>query len=195
MTVSADQAPRVLMKTSRGDVVIELNREKAPVSVANFLGYVERGAYDGTIFHRVIPGFMVQGGGFDADMKERPEGETIRNEADNGLANTTGTIAMARLAEIDSASRQFFINVNDNTHLDHKRTSCTREQMADYREARTRGLMKPLTCEGFGYAVFGRVVEGMDVIAEIELVETHSQAGHRAVPVEPVTIESMTILD
>ncbi len=186
--------PRVLMTTSMGEVTIELDREKAPIAVGNFLGYVERGDYDGTIFHRVIPGFMVQGGGHDPDMSLRTEGQTIRNEADNGLRNETGTVAMARMSGIDSASRQFFINVNDNTHLDHKETSCTREDIADVEAARERGLYKPLSCANFGYAVFGRVVEGMDVVHAIEIVETTSKDGHEDVPVEPVIIESIELL-
>lgn len=190
-----DEAPpRVLMTTSMGEVTIELDREKAPIAVGNFLGYVERGDYDGTIFHRVIPGFMVQGGGHDPDLSLRTEGETIRNEADNGLRNETGTVAMARMSGIDSASRQFFINVNDNTHLDHKETSCTREDIADAEAARERGLYKPLSCANFGYAVFGRVVDGMDVVHAIEIVETASRDGHDDVPVEPVIIESITLL-
>lgn len=186
--------PRVVMTTSLGDVVLELDEEKAPVTVANFLGYVRRGDYDNTIFHRVIPGFMVQAGGHTEDLTLLPEGPMIRNEADNGLTNLDGTIAMARMGEIDSASRQFFINVADNPHLDHKPTSCTREERAEVEQARARGLMKPLTCDSFGYAVFGRVVEGMDVIREIELVETRSVDEMDDVPVEPLIIRAMRVV-
>ncbi len=187
--------PSVLMKTTFGEVLIELEPQLAPVSVENFLGYVRRGDYDGTVFHRVIPGFMVQGGGHDPDMTLRPDGDTILNEADNGLANVTGTIAMARMAEIDSASRQFFINVNDNTHLDHKSTSCTREQVASVAAARQKGLYKPLACDSYGYTVFGRVVGGMGVIERIAGVETRTVGGHRDVPLEPVLIESVVLID
>jgi len=174
--LAAEAEPRVRMETSLGGVVLELNRDKAPKTVANFIGYVERGDYDGTIFHRVIPGFMVQGGGLEPDMTIRPDHGTVRNEA-------------------DSASREFFINVDDNTHLDHKPTSCTREEVADVEAARAKGLAKPLTCDSYGYAVFGRVVEGMDVIRDIEFVETTSRDGRNNVPVEPVVIESMKLLD
>lgn len=191
---AADDAPRVLMKTTMGDIVIELVPTEAPVSVRNFLGYVERGDYDGTIFHRVIPGFMIQAGGHEPSMDIRADGEMIHNEADNGLKNVTGTLALARSEEIDSASRQFFINVSDNTHLDHKPSSCTREDEAARAVARERGLFKPRTCDSFGYAVFGRVVDGMDVVRDIEIVETTSKAGHGDVPVEPIVIESMVVL-
>lgn len=188
------ELPRVVLETSMGDVTLELDSEKAPVTVQNFLKYVERGAYDGTIFHRVIPGFMVQGGGYEPDLTLREDDSTVRNEADNGLKNLVGTVAMARMSEIDSASRQFFINVNDNAHLDHRETSCTREDMADVAAARDRGLYKPLTCDSFGYAVFGSVVDGMDVVHAIEIVETQSREDLDDLPVEPVVIESARVL-
>lgn len=185
------ESPEVVIDTSLGEIVVELYPDKAPVTVANFLNYVDEGAYDGSIFHRVIPGFMIQGGGYRPDMSEMPEGETIHNEADNGLRNEAGTIAMARMNAIDSASRQFFINVDDNTHLDHIAESCTREQVAEVEAAREKGLYKPLTCKGFGYAVFGRVVEGMDVVHDIEMVETGMKQGFRDVPTRTVLIESV----
>lgn len=195
LVLVASAEPHVLMKTNMGDVVLELDQEKAPISVDNFLGYVERGDYDGTIFHRVIPGFMIQGGGHDPDMTMRRERQTIRNEADNGLKNVVGTVAMARMSGIDSAARQFFINVGENTHLDHKPTSCTREEVAEVQAARQQGRAKPLTCDGYGYAVFGRVVRGMDVVRDMEIRETTVRGGHRNVPVEPIVIESMTVID
>ncbi|MDZ7684587.1 MAG: peptidylprolyl isomerase [Gammaproteobacteria bacterium] len=138
---------------------------------------------------------MIQGGGHNPDMTMRPERQTIRNEADNGLKNVTGTIAMARMSGIDSAARQFFINVADNTHLDHKPTSCTREEVAEVKAARKQGRAKPLTCDGYGYTVFGRVIRGMDVIREMEIRETATRGGHRNVPVEPIVIESMSVID
>ena len=184
-------APRVVMDTSMGKITVELNRDKAPVTVKNFLSYVDKGAYDGTLFHRVIAGFMIQGGGMTRDMKALPEGDTIHNEADNGLKNTEGTIAMARTEEIDSAARQFFINVHDNVHLDHSDQSCTRKEMKDTLAARARGLYKPVTCKSFGYAVFGHVVKGMDVVHAIERVKTSSVEGYSDVPVIPVIIKSI----
>lgn len=191
----AGDNPRVRLETSLGDIVIELYEDKAPVSVKNFVSYVEDGAYDGTIFHRVIPGFMVQTGGYTVELEERASGEPIVNEADNGLKNRRGTVAMARMAEIDSARRQFFINVADNTHLDHGPDSCTREDMQAQAEARQRGLYKPLTCKGFGYAVFGEVVEGMDVVDKIEIVETTTRQGFPNMPVEPVVIQQARVVD
>lgn len=187
---SAD-APQVVITTNMGRITVQLNQDKAPVTVKNFLSYVDKGAYDGTIFHRVIPGFMIQGGGMTSDMTTLPEGETIHNEADNGLKNVTGTIAMARMNDIDSASRQFFINVADNAHLDHTPESCTRKQMDEYAKARERGLYKPVTCKNFGYAVFGHVVSGMDVVHKIEQVQTHTVGAYQNVPVKPVLIESI----
>ena len=162
----------LLMSTSMGDIKIELDPEKAPVTVKNFLDYVEAKHYDGTIFHRVIKGFMIQGGGFDKDMKQRPTKAPIKNEAGNGLKNVTGTIAMARTNVVDSATAQFFINVVDNAFLDHKNE----------------------TPSGFGYAVFGKVVEGMDVVRKIEQVPTTSRMGNQDVPTEPVIIKSVSVV-
>ena len=184
--------PAVIVETTAGSFTVDLDAEKAPVTVANFLTYVDEGAYDGTIFHRVIPGFMIQGGGHKPDMTEVAEKQTILNEAANGLSNATGTIAMARTDEIDSAGRQFFINVADNSRLDHSPLSCTREQVAAVAAAREKGLAKPLTCKSYGYAVFGRVTAGMDVVHAIEAVATRTHiSGNRDVPVEPVIIKSL----
>ena len=163
----------VQMETSRGEILLELDAAKAPVSVANFVAYARAGHYDGTIFHRVIKGFMIQGGGMTPDMQEKPTGEPIVNEATNKLRNKVGTIAMARTAEINSARAQFFINTDDNRDLDNA------------------GL-KP---EMFGYAVFGQVVDGMDVVYTIEQQATASRDGHDDVPVEPVVIQSVTVID
>jgi peptidyl-prolyl cis-trans isomerase A (cyclophilin A) len=161
--------PVVLMSTSLGDIKIELNQEKAPVTVKNFLAYANSKFYDGTIFHRVIPGFMIQGGGFDKDMKQKPTNAPIKNEAGNGLKNDTGTIAMARTGDPNSATAQFFINVVDNDNLNRP---------------------KP---DGFGYAVFGKVIEGMDVVHKIEHVSTTSKGMYQNVPAEPVIIKSVTV--
>lgn len=166
---AADQNPTVVMKTSKGTVEIELWPDKAPITVENFLGYVDKGAYDGTIFHRVIKGFMIQGGGLDKSMKPRPVGAPIKNEADNGLKNVTGTIAMARTSVVDSATTQFFINTVDNTNLDHTGPGV----------------------QEFGYAVFGKVVSGMDAVKAIEATPTASRAGIPNVPSETVVIESI----
>jgi cyclophilin family peptidyl-prolyl cis-trans isomerase len=163
--------PMVLMSTSVGDIKIELYEDKAPVTVKNFLGYVNDKFYDGTIFHRVIPNFMIQGGGFDKDMKQKPTKAPIKNEAGNGLKNVTGTLAMARTGVVDSATGQFFINVKDNDSLNH------RDEAA-----------------GFGYAVFGKVVEGMDVVHKIEHVQTANKGGFGDVPVETVVIKSVTVV-
>jgi peptidyl-prolyl cis-trans isomerase A (cyclophilin A) len=157
--------PVVLIKTSKGDIKVELYKEKAPISVENFLSYVNDGYYSGTIFHRVIKNFMIQGGGFTADMKQKPTKDPIKNEAKNGLSNSKGTLAMARTAVVDSATSQFFINHADNKFLDHG----TRD---------------------YGYAVFGKVIEGMDVVDKIAIVPT----GHQDVPTETVTIESITLV-
>ncbi|HRD01688.1 MAG TPA: peptidylprolyl isomerase [Candidatus Saccharicenans sp.] len=163
--------PKVLMKTSRGDIVIELYPDKAPVTVENFLAYVDNKFYDGTIFHRVIKGFMIQGGGLTSDMKEKAaKRPPIKNEADNGLKNLRGTIAMARTADINSATSQFFINLVDNTFLDHV----------------------PGDPAKFGYAVFGKVTQGMDVVDAIANVQTSAKGMHRDVPVEPVVIISVS---
>ena len=189
--VAADNHPRVLINTSLGEIVVGLDPDNAPVTVANFLDYVDRGGYDNTIFHRVIPVFMIQGGGRYADLSEAPEGESIRNEADNGLKNLRGTIAMARFDDIDSASRQFFINTADNDNLDHSADSCTREDQVRDAAQRERGLFRPLTCSTFGYAVFGRVESGMEVVDEIELVETQAVDDFYDLPVTPVVILSI----
>lgn len=162
----------VKLSTNFGDITIELNAEKAPITAANFLSYVEKGFYEGVIFHRVINGFMIQGGGFDANMKQKPTDATIKNEADNGLANDQYTIAMARTSVPDSASSQFFINVANNDFLNHTSP----------------------TPSGWGYCVFGKVVEGMDVIDKIKGVPTTSRAGHQDVPVEPVVILQATVV-
>ncbi len=162
---------KVKITTNLGDIVIELDEEKAPVTTANFKQYVEEGFYDGLIFHRVIPGFMIQGGGFMPDMMQKATREPIENEANNGLRNDRGTIAMARTNDPHSASAQFFINVKDNNFLDYPGH------------------------DGWGYAVFGKVVEGMDTVDKIEKVETGTKAGHQDVPVEPVVIEKAEMVD
>ncbi len=155
----------VVFSTSLGDFTVELDWEKAPITVDNFLTYVDDGFFDGTIFHRVIPGFMVQGGGFTEDMGRKPTRAAIKNEAENGLKNERGTLAMARTSDINSATAQFFVNLKDNTFLDH-------------------------SSRDFGYAVFGKVVEGMDVIDKIAAVKTATRGGSQNVPVEPVVIQS-----
>ena len=157
--------PVVTLETSLGSIVLELDPDKAPISVANFLAYVDSGFYDGTIFHRVIPDFMIQGGGFAADMTQKPTKPPIKNEADNGLANDSWTIAMARTQVKDSATAQFFINLKDNDFLNHG-------------------------SRDFGYAVFGKVTSGVDVVKKIAGVKTANQGGNQNVPVEPVLIKS-----
>ena len=157
----------VQMDTSAGTLRIELDDEKAPLSTANFLAYVNKGHYDGTVFHRVIKGFMVQGGGFDPGMKQKPTDAPIRNEANNGLKNKHYTLAMARTSDLHSASAQFFINATDNGFLDFRAENA----------------------QGWGYAVFGRVVEGMDVVDRIESVRTGRKGMHDDVPMEDVRIE------
>ena len=163
----ADENPQVSMKTNKGTIVVELYADKAPVTVANFLNLVDSDFYSGLIFHRVIAGFMVQGGGFDENMKHKESKETIVNESSNGLSNVRGTLAMARTNDPDSASSQFFINVVDNMRLD--------KNPADH-----------------GYAVFGKVIAGMDVVDEIEKSDTHSAAGHSDVPVTLTIIEDVS---
>jgi cyclophilin family peptidyl-prolyl cis-trans isomerase len=163
--------PRVALDTSKGKIVLELYPDKTPKSVENFLQYVRSGFYDGVIFHRVIPGFMIQGGGFTADMTQKPTKGSIQNEADNGLRNERGTIAMARTGDPHSASAQWFINVADNRSLDHKGK----------------------TQAGWGYAVFGKVVEGMDVADAIVGVRTTTKGPYGDVPVEPVVIKKATV--
>ena len=158
---------RVRLKTNYGDIVLELNSQAAPKTVENFLNYAREGFYDGTIFHRVIKGFMIQGGGLTGDMRKKEVREPIGNEADNGLNNLRGSIAMARTGEPHSATSQFFINTVDNHPLDHQ----------------------DKTGKGWGYCVFGKVVEGMDVADHIENVKTASKAGRNDVPAEPVIIE------
>jgi cyclophilin family peptidyl-prolyl cis-trans isomerase len=166
--------PQVEMKTDMGSIVIELDAEKAPQTVENFLQYVKAGHYNGTVFHRVIPGFMIQGGGFTPDFKEKPTRKPLKNEAANGLKNATGTIAMARTSEPHSATAQFFINVSDNRSLDFRFP----------------------TPEGYGYAVFGKVVKGMDVVNSIVRVPTgDGPAPHQNVPVKPIVIEQMRVLE
>jgi len=163
--------PVVLMQTSLGDVKIELDEAKAPITVKNFLAYVNSKFYDGTIFHRVIPGFMIQGGGFDKDMKQKPTNAPIKNEAANGLKNDVGTLAMARTSDPDSATAQFFINVVNNENLNRP---------------------KP---DGNGYAVFGKVIAGMDVVKKIEQVPTTTKMPHQNVPIDPVVINSITVVN
>jgi len=165
--------PRVELQTSKGTIVVELYAEEAPKTVENFLAYVRSGHYDGTIFHRVIPNFMIQGGGFTADMSQKPTREPIQNEADNGLKNEVGTLAMARTSQPHSASAQFFINTADNAFLNHRSKDA----------------------QGWGYAVFGKVVEGMDVVRAIESVPTTNRGGNQNVPVEPVVIEKATVVE
>lgn len=184
--------PMVEIKTSKGLITLELDAENSPATVANFLSYVDSESYDGTIFHRVISGFMIQGGGYYADLTEAEAGETIRNEADNGLKNLQGSIAMARTNIIDSAARQFFINVNDNGSLDHSAQSCTRDDEKKQLAATNKGLYKPVTCKTFGYTVFGRVVAGMEVVKSIENVVTAPLKGHKNVPVENIFIETIS---
>ena len=164
--------PLVKIKTSLGDVTLELDEKAAPKTVDNFINYVLEGFYDGTIFHRVIPGFMVQGGGFTADMKQKPVNPPIKNEAANGLSNKRGTVAMARTSEVDSATAQFFINTVDNTFLNHRRK----------------------TAEEYGYCVFGWVTEGLEVVDKMEKVPTARAGFHDDVPKEPVVITAVEVL-
>ena len=163
--------PVVIMSTTMGDIRIELDAEKAPVTTKNFLDYVSEGFYDGMIFHRVIPGFMIQCGGFDPQMKQKGTKSPIKNEATNGLKNKVGSIAMARTNIVDSATAQFFINVKDNDFLNHTSPSP----------------------DGFGYAVFAQVVEGMDVVHAIEKVKTGNRGLHQDVPVDAVVINSVRL--
>jgi peptidyl-prolyl cis-trans isomerase A (cyclophilin A) len=157
--------PVVALSTTFGDITIELYSDKAPITVKNFLGYVDAGFYDGTIFHRVIPEFMIQGGGFTKDMKQKQTQPPIKNEADNGLRNSRGTITMARTSDINSATSQFFVNLKENTFLDHM-------------------------VRDFGYAVFGKVIKGMDVVDKIAAVRTGNRGMQQNVPIEPVIIKS-----
>ncbi|HOW83140.1 MAG TPA: peptidylprolyl isomerase [Spirochaetota bacterium] len=158
---------KLLMQTSKGDILIELYDGKAPETVRNFLGYVDQGFYEGTVFHRVIPGFMIQGGGFTADLAQKETGRPIRNEATNGLSNERGTVVMARTAAPHSATAQFFINTKNNAFLDHGPRD-------------------------FGYCVFGRVIKGMEVVDSISGTPTHDEGMYQNVPDEPVIIISVT---
>lgn len=162
-------SPIVLFETTHGNIKLEFYPDKAPISVENFLNYVRSGFYSDVIFHRVIPGFMIQGGGFTKDMQQKPTQTPIKNEAKNGLKNLRGTLSMARTSAVDSATSQFFLNLVDNAYLDHG----TRD---------------------YGYAVFAKVVEGMDVVDTIAKVKTGTNGMHRDVPVEPVIIKSASIL-
>ena len=159
------------MKTTFGVITLELDAEKAPKTVENFVRYATDGFYDGTIFHRVIDNFMIQGGGFDADMQQKESGEPIENEADNGLKNDRGTIAMARTMDPHSATPQFFLNVKDNDFLNHSGKNM----------------------QGWGYTVFGKVTAGDDVLDKIRSVETGNKSGHQDVPKDSIVIESVTV--
>ena len=163
----------VIIHTTFGDIKLALDAEKAPKTVANFLSYAGDGYYDGTIFHRVIDNFMIQGGGFDTDMQQQACGDPVDNEADNGLKNDFGTVAMARTTDPHSATAQFFINVKDNNFLNHSGKSM----------------------QGWGYTVFGKVIEGSEVLDKIRAVATGSSNGHQDVPVDPIIIETVQIVD
>jgi len=163
---------KVALNTNQGRIVLELDAAKAPKTVANFVEYVKSGHYNGTIFHRVIDGFMIQGGGFDEKMKQKSTGTPIQNEADNGLKNDIGTIAMARTSDPHSATAQFFINVGNNAFLNHSGKNP----------------------QGWGYAVFGKTVEGLDVVNKIKGVATGNAGGHQDVPRTPVIIETAEVI-
>lgn len=168
------EAPiKVKLTTSLGDITIQLNPEKAPISSANFLTYVKEGFYNGTIFHRVIPGFMAQGGGFDTSFNQKPTHAPIKNEADNGLANKRGTLAMARTNVPDSATGQFFINYKDNTFLNYTSP----------------------TPNGWGYAVFGEVIQGMDVVDAMAKVPTGNRGGYQDVPTKDIVVEKAEVVE
>ena len=164
---------KVLLKTNKGDITLTLDSAKAPKTVANFLEYIKKGHYDGTIFHRVIDNFMIQGGGMTAGLKEKSSGAQIENEADNGLKNDRGTLAMARTSDPHSATAQFFINVGDNDFLNHTAKNA----------------------QGWGYAVFGKVSDGMDVVDLIRKVKTGNAGYHQDVPTEDVVIEKASVLE
>jgi peptidyl-prolyl cis-trans isomerase A (cyclophilin A) len=168
--VLAAEPPQVSIKTSMGDIVVELDQDKAPKSVANFLSYVKSGYYKGTIFHRVIDGFMIQGGGMDAKMVPKKTGKPVQNEAQNGLKNVPYSLAMARTADPHSATSQFFINVAENTALDYPGR------------------------DGFGYTVFGKVVQGQEVVDKIKMVLVDDRNGQQNVPVIPIVIKSATVI-
>lgn len=163
----------VSMETNKGVITLELDGKDAPETVANFVAYAKAGFYDGTIFHRVIPGFMIQGGGFTTDMKQKAARAPIKNEAGNGLKNTTGTIAMARTSDPHSATAQFFINVKDNGFLDHTAP----------------------TPQGWGYCVFGKVTDGMDVVHAIEHIQTGNRSGFQDVPLTEVVINKVSVVE
>jgi peptidyl-prolyl cis-trans isomerase B (cyclophilin B) len=163
----------IVFKTNYGDITIELDFDKAPVSSANFLEYAKSGFYDNTIFHRVIDNFMIQGGGFESGLLQKPNGKPIVNEADNGLTNAVGTLAMARTSDPHSATSQFFINVSNNTFLNHKNK----------------------TSQGWGYAVFGKLSAGMEVVNKIKQCRTSSKSGHQDVPVDEIIITATVITD
>jgi peptidyl-prolyl cis-trans isomerase B (cyclophilin B) len=172
MSMSENSNPVARIETSMGDIVIELDADNAPVTVANFIDYANDGFYEGTIFHRVIDGFMIQGGGLTADLRDKANKKApIKNEAGNGLKNQRGTVAMARTGVVDSATSQFFINVSDNSFLNHTAP----------------------TPQGFGYAVFGRVTSGLDTVDAIRQVRTGSRGLHQDVPVETITIRKVTV--
>ena len=162
--------PVVLFSTNQGDIKVKLNRAEAPITVENFIGYVNDGFYNGVVFHRVIPNFMIQTGGFTPDMKQKTPKAPIKNEANNGLRNSRGTLSMARTSEVDSATSQFFINVNDNKFLDNGERD-------------------------FGYAVFGEVIDGMDVVDKIAAVQTGTAGQFRDVPQEPIVINSAKVVE
>ncbi len=164
---------QVIFKTNKGNITIEVDKEKAPIGTENFLHYARDGFYNGTLFHRVIPNFMIQGGGLTEGMQDKPAGEPIENEADNGLKNVRGSVSYARTMDPHSATTQFFINLVDNDFLDHKSKDM----------------------HGWGYAVFGKVVDGMDIVDEIAKVETTSRMGHQDVPVEDIIIEETIVKD
>ena len=163
----------IVLHTSAGDITIELDKANAPLSSTNFLEYANNGHYNGTIFHRVIDNFMIQGGGFEPGMEQKEPGKPIQNEADNGLKNELGTVAMARTIEPHSATAQFFINVSENAFLNHTAKNS----------------------QGWGYAVFGKVTDGMDVINSIKGCETGTKMGYQDVPLEDIVIESVTVAD
>ena len=171
-TAMSDSQPKVQLETNKGTIIIELDADKAPLTVANFIGYAESGFYDGTIFHRVIPNFMIQGGGFTPDMQQKKTQPNIQNEANNGLKNVKGSIAMARTSAPHSASSQFFINAKDNGFLDFTSESP----------------------QGWGYAVFGQVVEGIEIVEMIENVATGNVGPYSDVPKDPVIIEKASVI-
>lgn len=173
-TTNPEDNPMVILHTNFGAIEIELFAEKAPKSVENFLAYATSGHYENTLFHRVIPNFMIQGGGFDTNFQQKPTNDPVENEANNGLSNTRGTLAMARTMAPHSATSQFFINVQDNTFLDHQGT---------------------YSGQAWGYAVFGQVKQGMDVVDAIKGVDTGRRSGHQDVPTEPVIIERVEVVE